>query len=194
MDRIRSAYEMALERLKERREVLQAEIDRMEHITSGKIMAATFLRESNYQLLLEIEKTPPEIRGPVLEGIQETFMNNIFLPVDQSAKDLSKKALEGIALTKKDKQALSEVYGNLEHLYHYYEQSCSQAYEQLKESFSARKGPNARNMDRMSRSRAGADPGKQPAFHEEWSKMQALINSKYEAVLMEQKGKLRLIN
>lgn len=194
MDRIRSAYEMALERLKERREVPQAEIDRMEHITNGKIMAATFLRESNYQLLLEIEKNPHEIRGPVLEGIQETFMNNIFLPVDQAAKDLSKKALEGIAIIKKDKQALSEVYGNLEHLFHYYEQSCSKAYEQLKESFSARMGPNTRNTDRMPRGRAGTDPEKQLAFHEEWSKMQAHINSKYEAVLIEQKGKLRLIN
>lgn len=189
MDRIKSAYEMALERLKQRKEVPQSELDRMEYLPVGKSLGAAFLRDMDYDFKAELEKYPAEMREYILEGAQEAFLSNIFLPADSSAREATRRALEGVALLKKDKQALKEAFGQLEYLFNYYEQSLAQAHQQLKESFNARLGAAQRSMGK--RMQVDAKPEKQAAFREEWAKMLARLNSQYEGILNEQKEKLR---
>ena len=43
LDRIKSAYEMAMERFQQRKEVLPEEMEKMEYISEGKALAAKYL-------------------------------------------------------------------------------------------------------------------------------------------------------
>lgn len=191
MDKIKSAYEMALERIKQRKEVPQSEIDRMEHMPVGKALAANFLREKGYDLLAEFAKYPENIKEYLIEGAQETFLNNISLPADKSTLETNKRAMEGLYQIKKNKRAVGEVFSQLEYLFQYYEQSLAQTYSQFKETFAAK---ISAALEKRIGTRLKIDPEKQPGFREEWMKYLSRLNSQYEGILAEQKEKLRKIS
>ena len=117
MDRIKSAYEMAMERFSKRKEVPRSEIDRMEYEPMGNAAAAAFLKNREYDLKSEIERHPEPYRGYVAGGIQKTLLHNIMLPADQSLKETNRRAMEGLLAVKKNRRALEELFSQLEHLF-----------------------------------------------------------------------------
>ncbi|MFX4260717.1 DUF6657 family protein [Pelotomaculum propionicicum] len=193
MDRIKSAYEMAMERFQQRKEVPPEEIEKMEHIPVGKAMAARYLNEKDFDFLSEMNKYPDKIKGYMAEGALETFLSNIQLPVDRAAFDTTKKALEGITLLKVNKDALREVYGQIEHLFNYYEKTLEQAFGQFKERFSAKMASSMQSIEKKMGAKIKVDPEKQPGFREEWSRVVNSFNAQYNQVLAEQKEKLKKV-
>lgn len=191
MDRIKSAYEMAMERLKERKEVPPDEIEKMEHIPAGKALAAKFLWEREFDFLSEINKYPDKTKGYMMEGAQDTFLNNIQLPVDRATLETTKKALEGIAFTKVNQAALREVSAQLEHLFNYYEKTLEQAFGQFKERFSARMAASMKSLEKKVGGKIKVDPEKQPGFREEWMRAVGSLNAQYNQLLAEQKEILK---
>jgi len=194
LDKIKSAYERALERFNQRKEVPQAEIDRLEYMPVGKAMAAKYLREKDYDLVAEIKKYPDNVKKYIIEGIQETFFNNILPPMDKYTRETNKRAMEGILLLKKDKRAVGEVFGQMEYLFKYYEQAMVQTYSQFKESFAQKIQATLRSMEKMVGGKLKINPEKQPGFREEWMKVLSRLNSQYADILGEQKDKLRKIS
>lgn len=193
MDRIKSAYEKAMERLQQRKEVLPEEIEKMDHITAGKALAAKYLNEKGLDFLSEMNKYPDKIKGYMAEGAQETFLSNIQLPVDRATLETTKKALEGITLLKENKGALREVSGQIEHLFNYYEKTVEQAYGQFKEMFSARIAASMKSLEKKVGAKIKVDPEKQPGFREEWMRTVSNLNAQYNQVLAEQKEKLKKV-
>ena len=193
MDRIKTAYEMALERFKQREEVPQAEMDRMEYEPAGKTIAAFFLREKNYDIMGELSKYPKQFQGYVLVGIEKTLLNNLLLPKDKKTIDENLRAMQGLLLIKKDKGSVKELLGQLEKLFKYYEQVYAQTYSQFKQQFAEQLSPSIKAMEKKTGQKIKADPEKQPGFREEWNKVVGHLNAQYEQVLDEQKEKLRNI-
>lgn len=193
MDKIRSAYEMAMERFKQRKEVPRGEIDRMEHIPIGKAIAAKYLREKDYDIFSEANKYSENMRGYILEGAQETILSNILLPLDKATYETNKKAMEGILQIKKNRQAASEILGQIEHLFRYYESSVEQAYSRFKEMYTAKLSSSLQSLGKRVGAKIKIDPEKQPGFREEWLKAIGSLSVQYEQLLGEQKGKLRNI-
>ena len=190
MGKVKSAYEIALERFKQRGEAPQREIDRMENVPVGKALAAIFLKQKDYNILAEIDKHPENVREYLIEGARETFLNNISLPADSSTLETNKRAMEGLFQIKNDKRGVGEIFSQLEYLFHYYEQSLTQAYSQFKESYAAK---ISAALEQRIGTRMKVDPEKQPGFREEWMKYLSRLNSQYEGLLAEQKEKLRRI-
>jgi len=193
LDRIKSAYEMALERFQQRKEVPQAEMDRMEYEPIGKTAAAIFLREKDYDLTAEAAKYPQQFQGYVLEGIQKTLLSNLLPPLDKETLESNRRAMQGLLLIKTDKDAVKEVLVQLENLFKYYEQALAQAYVQFKQRFTEKLSPSIRSMEKRTGQKVKLDPEKQPGFREEWNKVVGHLNAQYEQVLDEQKEKLRNI-
>lgn len=193
MDRIKSAYEMAMERFKERKEVPPEEIEKMEYIPIGKAFAAKFLWEKDFDFLQEINKHPDKTKSYILDGAQETFLNNIQMPVDRATLDTTKKALEGLFIIKSNKEALKEISGQMEHLFNYYEKTIEQAFGQFKENFSARIAASMKSIEKKVGGKIKVDPEKQPGFREEWMKAVSSLNNQYNNLLTEQKEKLKKI-
>lgn len=194
MDRIKSAYEMALERFQQRGAVPRAEIDRLEYKPVGGAIAAGFLRDQDYDLIKEISKYPAGVKKYIIAGIQETFLHNLLPPKDKSARETNKRVLAGLLLLKEDKAAAQEVFGRLKYLFQYYEQSLVQAYSRFKEEYSARVGPQIRSMEQKTGGKLNIDLERQPGFREEWLKLLSRIDSQYMSLLAEQKEILRQIS
>lgn len=194
MDKIKSAYEMAMERFQQRKEVPRSEIDRLEYMPVGRAIAANYLRDSNYDIFAEMGRHSEDYKKYIIEGAQETFLSNILPPVDKTAWTTNKRVMEGLLLIKEDKQAVGEVYGRLERLFKYYEQALVQTYSQFKDDYSAKIDAAARSMGRTAGGNLKIDPEKQPGFREEWMKLLSRLNEQYAGALGEQKDKLRKIN
>ena len=193
MDRIKSAYEMAMERFKERKEVPAEEIEKMDNIPIGKALAAKFLWGKEFDLLQEINKYPDKIKGFILEGAKETFLSNIQIPVDKTTLESTKKALEGMLLVKENKEALKEISGQLEHLFNYYEKTIEQAFSQFKENFSVKMAASMKSIEKKAGGKIKIDPEKMPGFREEWMRALSSLNDQYNSLLAEQKEKLNKI-
>ncbi len=190
MDRIKSAYEMALERFSKRKEVPRSEIDRMEYESAGSRAAAAFLKERDYDLKAEIDRHPEPYRGYVADGIQKTLLYNIMLPSDRTFKETNRRAMEGILAVKKNKRAVKDLFSQLEHLFNYYEKALAQTYSQFKEHFTERINAQVKLMEKRSGTKLKVNPEIQPGFQEEWMKIRGQLNQHYEKVLKEQKEKL----
>ncbi len=191
MDKIKSAYEMAMERFQQRKQVSPEEMEKAEYIPAGKMLAAKFLNEANFDLLSGINNYPVKIREYIAAGAQETFLSNIQLPGDRATSETIKKALAGIALLKADKRALNEVTGQLEHLFNYYRSATQQAFTQFKEQFAARMTASMKSLEEKAGIKFKIDVEKQPGFREEWTKVINSINTQYNKILAEQREKLR---
>jgi hypothetical protein len=191
LDRIKSAYEMAMERFKGRKEVPPEEIEKMEYATTGKTLAAKFLWEKEFDFLKEINKHPDKIKGHILAGAQEVFLSNIQMPTDEATLATTKKALEGMFIIKSNKEALKEVSGQMEHLFNYYKKTIEQAYSQFKDSFSARIAASMKSIEQKVGNKIKIDPEKQPGFREEWMRAVSSLNDQYNNLLAEQKEKMK---
>ncbi|OPZ73607.1 MAG: hypothetical protein BWY80_00907 [Firmicutes bacterium ADurb.Bin456] len=193
MDRIKSAYEMAMERFSKRKEVPRWEIDRMEYEPAGNRAAAVFLEDREYNLKAEIERHPQSTRGYVADGVEKTLLHNIMLPADQDTWEVNKRAMEGLLAVKKNKKTVEKLFGQLEHLFSYYEQALAQTYSQFKEHFSEKINAQVKLMEKRSGTKLNVNPEIQPGFQEEWLKIRGQLNDHYEKVLKELKGKLHQI-
>jgi hypothetical protein len=193
LDRIKSAYEMAMERFKGRKEVPPEEIEKMEYATIGKTLAAKFLWEKDFDFLKEISKQPDKIKGYILTGAQEVFLSNIQMPVDESTAATTKKALEGVFIIKSNKDALKEISGQVEHLFNYYEKTIEQAFGQFKDSFSAKVSASMKSIEQKVGGKIKFDPEKHPGFREEWLRAVSNLNDQYNNLLTEQKEKIKNI-
>ncbi|WP_192902778.1 DUF6657 family protein [Pelotomaculum propionicicum] len=182
-----------MERFKQRKEVPQSEIERMELIPQGQALAAKFLREKEFDILSEVEKQAGDLRKYIIEGVQETFLNNLQMPGDKDTMEANKKAMEGLLLIKKNKNALKETFGQLEHLFQYYERTMEQAFGQFKERYAAKMSASLKKLEQRTGQKIKADPEKQPGFREEWMRAVSGINNQYEQLLREQKEKIRAL-
>jgi len=193
LDKIRSAFEMAMERYKDRKEVPQSEIDKMEYEPVGRALAAKYLNENNYDILSEIKKYPGQMAAYILNGSQETFLINIQLPVDKSANETNIKAMNGLKVIKIDQQSLKEIYEQLEHLFQYYDRTIEQAYSQFKDNYATKIKSTMKSLEKRAGGKVKIDPEKYPGFREEWMRAISVYNTQYEQILGEHKDKLRKI-
>jgi hypothetical protein len=194
LDRIKSAYEMAMERFKQRKEIPQCEIDRMELVPVGQALAAKYLKEKDFDFLSEAGKHPEDMRNYIIEGAQETFISNILMPADKAALEANKKAMDGLLLIKRNKNGIKEALSQLENLFQYYEKTMEQALGQFKERYAVKMNASLKAMEKRAGKKINVDPEKQPGFREEWMRAVSGINNQYEQLLKEQKDKIRALN
>jgi hypothetical protein len=193
MSKIKTAYEKAMERLSSLN-LDSVNVASIEYTPKGNVAAARFLEEKDFDLLAELQRYGEEVRGYVLEGIEETFLKNIQLPKDGLTQETNKRAMEGLLLVKKNKGALRQVFSELEYLFTYYTQALDHTYDNLKESFSARLAPTQKALEQQLGAKLKVNVERHPAFLEEWTRFQQQLDTQYEAVLNEQKEKIRRIN
>ncbi|MFZ5650697.1 MAG: hypothetical protein ACOY4I_07580 [Bacillota bacterium] len=186
--KIKSALEKALERAASFKEVSGEEIDRMEYMPRGRTIAASFMFNKSFDLKEALDQVAAETREYVLEGMQEVFLLNIALSVDETADEATRRAMEGIMLIKRDKSQATRILGELDQLMGYYRQALEQTRERFKQELemrgkmSRRQGARGREQDRMME------------FREEWASVVRQLNERFEAGLAEIKERIRSIS
>jgi len=192
---IKSALEIAMEKVEKLGEVTEEERLKWKYLPEGEKLAAKYLKQ-NLNLLTELGKYEEKARKYVIEGAQEILIRNIDLPRNEAARRNNKKAMDGLKILKNDKLGVENVYSRIRRIFEHYaeqgEQQRKQTYESLKAEVEAR-------IQQAMRQQLGPFAGvkidveSHPQFQEEWRRVLAQLDSQYIKLLDEYKQELAAI-
>ena len=195
MGDIKSAREIAMEKIGKLGEVTDEERLKWKYVPEGEKLAARYLKQ-DCNLVVELGQHQENVRKYIIEGAEDILIRNIDLPKNDLAKRNNRRAMEGLKSLKSDKVAVENVYSKLRQVFKHYmeqgEQQRKQAYETLKTEFEAKV---RQAMQQQLGLIAGVkmDVEKQPQFQEEWRQMQTQLDSQYYKLLDDYKQELSAI-
>ena len=192
-DRIKSAWEKALERAQQMPEVPEEELRRAEYLPRGRMVAARYLKEKDYDLAAGVAAQDSALRPYLAEGARDTLLLNIALPRDDDPGEQNRRAMNGLVALSGNRAALAQALGELEYLFDYYGKARSSTYQRLKDSFGKRLARARQKVEARMGPGVVADVERQPAFQEEWSRLQAQLAAQFEDKLGEIKEAIRAI-
>ena len=192
MGDIKSAREIAMEKVEKLEGATEEERLRWKYAPEGEKLAARYLKEK-HNLLAELANYEEKAKQYVIDGASEILIRNINLPKDDASRKNNKRAMDGLKILKRDKASVENVYSKIRRIFNHYveegEQQRRQAYEKLKIEFEARM-QQAVQQQLGSMVRMKIDVEKQPQFHEEWHKILAQLDSQYLKLLDEYRQEL----
>jgi len=192
MGDIKSALELAMEKVEKLGEATDEERLEWKYVPEGERLAARYLKQ-DCNLVVELSQYEEKVRSYIIEGAGDILIRNINLPKDNSAKRNNRRVMDGIKVLKNDKASVENVYSKIRRIFNHYveqgEQQRKQAYESLKTEFEA----NVRqSIQQQLGSLTGIkiDVERQPQFREEWRKIQIQLDSQYLKLLDDCKREL----
>ena len=193
MGDIKSAREIAEEKLARIGEVTEEERLRWKYLPEGERLGGKYIEE-NVKLVAELERYEANERKYVVEGVGNILTRNINLPRDDSTKSNNRRAMDGLKALKSDKVGVENVFSKMRRVFSHYEQEGEQqrrqAYQTLKADFEAKvQQAIAQQLGQVTGFKV--DVEKQPQFQEEWRRVQAQLESQYIRLLDEYKQELK---
>jgi hypothetical protein len=192
---IKSAREIAMEKVALLGEVTEEERLRWKYVPDGEKLAARYLKQ-NINLVTELGGYDEKVVGYVKEGASEILIRNINLPRNDAARKNNKKSMDGLKTLKQDKIGVENIFSRIRNIFNHYteqgEQQRRQAYQQLKAEFSARVR-QALQQQLGTTMGLNIDIERQPQFQEEWRKLLVQLDSQYINLLNEYKQELSAI-
>jgi hypothetical protein len=193
---IKTAAEIAKEKLAKIGEPTEEERFKWKYGPEGEKLAALYLKE-DINLANEVKKYEDKARKFIAAGVNDILIRNIGLPRTEAARKTNKKAMDGIKILKNDKTAVENIFGRMRHVLDHYVQEGAkqkkQAYESLKVEFEQKLQAAIRKQTGTN-ARMKIDVEKQPQFQEEWQRMQAQMETQYANLLDDYKKELAAIN
>ncbi len=195
MDDIKSASELAMEKVAKLGEATDEERLRWRYLPEGEKLAQRYLNgDSN--LAAELAGYEEKAKKYLLNGIHGVMLGNIGLPRSGLAQRNNKRAMDGLKLIKKDKIAVENVFSKMRQLFNHYvdygEQQGKQAYEQLKAEFEARL--QQATQEQLGSPMVGINVENHPQFQDEWRRLLAQMELQYISHLDEYKKELEGID
>ncbi len=193
---IKSAREIAMEKLAKLEDATEEERLKWKFVPQGEELAARYLKQDS-NLIAELSKYQEKERRYVVEGAAAILARHINLPASDLARKNNKRAMEGLKLLKNDKAGVENVYTRIRQIFNHYlqqgEQQRKQAYESLKAQFES-KVQQAVQQQLGPAMMMKVDVERHPQFQEEWRKVQHQLDSQYLQHLNEYKRQLLTID
>ena len=196
MGEIRSAADIAREKIAKLGDVTEAERLKWKYAPEGEKLAARYLKE-DCNLAAEIAKFDDKARKIVAGGVNDILLRNIGLPRNDALRRATKRAMEGLKAIKNDKVAVENAFSKIRNILDHYTgqgaEQKKQAYESLKAEFEEKVQQALRQKTGVN-TKINIDIEKQPQFIEEWQRLQARLEAQYLTLLDEYKQELAAIN
>ena len=196
MSEIKSAREIALEKIAKLSQATEEERLRWKYVPEGEKLAVEYLSEG-LDLVAQLARYEEKAKKHVINGAETVLLINISLPKNDPAKSKNKRAMDALMSLKNDKAAVMKVYNKIRHVFNNYtkqgEQHRKQAYESLKAEFQTR-------LKQAVEQQIGSAEGLEisveslPQFQEEWQRTLVQLDSQYIGLLDEYKQELNSIN
>ena len=194
---IKSAYEIAMEKLKDVESATAEERLKWKFVPKGEELAGKYMKD-DVNLTTELSKYNDEERKYVVQGVSAILIRNIDLPKNDAIKKNNRKAMDGIKLIKKDKVGVENVFSKIRYIFnHYAEQGEAQkkeAYEQVKAQFAMKLQQALQQQMGANARMNNIDVERHPQFQEEWRKMLIRLDAQYIQHLTEYKHDLLALN
>ena len=192
MGDIKSAHEIAMEKVEKIGTATDEERLRWQYVPEGEKLAIRYLKQ-DCNLVAELGKSEEKARRYIIEGAGDVLIRNINLPSSDLAKRNNKRAMDGLKTLRRNKVDVENVYSKIRGIFNHYieqgEQQRKQAYESLKTEFEA-KMQEALQQQLGSLMGIRIDVERQPQFQEEWRQLQTQLDSQYLRLLEEYKQEL----
>ena len=189
---IKSALEIAMEKIEKLGDATEEERLKWKYLPEGERLAAKYLKE-DCNLVAELSQHQEGVRKYVTEGAAGILARNINLPRNEVVKKTNKKMMDGLKVLKKDKVGVENVYSRIRHLFNHYstqgEQQRKQAHEALKADFET-KLQQAAQKQLGSSANMKIDVERQPQFQQELRKVMRQLETSYVSLLEEYKREL----
>ncbi len=196
MDDIKSAREIALEKVEKIGEATPEERLKWKFVPKGEELAIRYLK-GDINLASEVGKFDETARPYIVQGVSSVMVRNLGLPRTEAARRVNKLVMDGLKAVKKDKVGVENVYSRLRYLFKHYaeqgEQQRVQAYESLKADFTAKLQQAMQQQMGTSGMLPKINVETQPQFQQEWRRVMAQIDSQYSKFLDECKQQLLTI-
>lgn len=181
MGEIKSAFEIAMEKVNQMEEPTEEEKLQWKYVPAGEKLAGRYLKEK-VNLLAELNNYNEEVRKYIINGAAGILARNIGLPVNDYIKQNNKKAMDGLKTIKSDKVAVENLFSKIRYIFNHYEEQGEQQKKQAYESLKADLGEKIQQALQQQMSPmmgAKIDVEKQPQFQQEWRKIQQQIDDQY---------------
>jgi hypothetical protein len=192
MGEIKSAREIAMEKIEKIGEATEEERLEWKYLPEGEKLAARYLKQGA-DLSTEMSKYDKKAARYIIKGASNIFIKNINIPKDDAGKKTSKLAMDGIKAVKTDKARVEAVLNQIRHIFNHYseqgDKQIKQAYAGLKADFQA-KVEQALRQQGANMAGIRIDVEKQPQFQEEWRKLKIQLEGQYNQVLADYKKEL----
>ena len=191
-EEIKSALEIAKEKIEKLGEVTEEERRKWKYVPEGEKLAARYIKQ-DVNLIVELGQYEEDAKKHVIEGATDIFIRNVNLPKNDLTRRANKRAMDGLKILKTDKVAVENIYSRMRRIFDHYieqgEQQRKQAYESLKTEFEAKIQQAMRQqVDSIVGNKI--DIESQPQFQGEWRKLQAQLDLQYVKLLDEYKQEL----
>ncbi len=193
---IKSAREIAMEKVEKLGEATPEERLSWKYRPEGEQLAARYLKDDE-NLVAAISRYEEQVKRYVKAGAAEVLIRTITMPKNDVVKNANRKAMEGLRLLKNDKAQLENVFSRIRQLFTHYadqgEKQKKQALQSLRMDFEARIRPEVEKQ-LGSLSGANIDVEKLPQFQQEWRKVLNQLDSQYLVLLKDYKEGLTALN
>ncbi len=194
MSEMKSAWEKAMEKVEKLGKLTEDEIKRFECVPVGNKLASRYLQEADFNLDAELTRYKGTgLRKYIAQGAQEIFLHNISLPQNERDKQVTKRAMTGLRITKENKNQLETILDRIANLLNYYEQARQQTYSQFKKGFETKLQENNQTLQKQPGNTVPIEVQLQAQFQAEWHKLNSQLNAQYEKVLEEHKQQIQKI-
>jgi hypothetical protein len=193
MGDIKSAREIAMEKIEKLGELTEKERLEWKYVPEGEKLAARYLKQ-DAQILPELGKYDKTGAPYVVKGLASVLVKNINLPANEGAQRTNKLAMDGIKAIKTDKARVEAILNQMRQVFTHYtgqgEQQRKQAYTALKADFQSKVEQALKQQMGGNMSGVRIDIEKQPQFQDEWRKLKGQLDGQYIQVLGELKQQL----
>ncbi len=197
MSQIKSAAEIAREKLEKIGEPTEEERLKWKYGPEGEKLAAKYLKQ-DYNLVNEVGKYDDKARKVVVASVNDILQRNISLPRNEAARKTNNRSMDGLKALKNNKAAAENVFSKIRKVLDHYVQEGAkqkqQAYASLKAEFEAKIQQAIKQQAGVSSARMNIDVESQPQFLEEWQRLQSQMEAQYITVLDEYKQELAAID
>ena len=194
-DEIKSAREIAREKIDGLGEVTEEERLRWKYVPEGEMLANKYLNKG-CDLTEEFKRYEEKAGVYIKEGVESVLLASIGLPQNEQSESRNKRAMDGLKIIKVDKAAVEDVLDNIRNIFDHYtgqgKQQREQTYESLKAEFKVKL---QQAVEQQLGSVAGLEINVEnlPQFQEEWRRTSAQMEMQYISLLEEYKKKLKAI-
>ena len=197
MGQIKSAAEIAREKLEKIGEPTEEERLKWKYAPEGEKLATRYLNQ-DCNLVNEVGKYDDKARKVVVASVSDILQRNISLPRNEAARKTTNRSMDGLKALKNDKVAVENVFSKIRKVLDHYVQEGAQqkqqAYASLKAEFEAKIQQAIKQQTGVSNARMNIDVESQPQFLEEWQRLQSQMEAQYITVLDEYKRELAAID
>ena len=196
MDKMKNAFERAMERVTSLGDATSEDKLRFSWEPKGRKKASEFLNGQG-NLSEFLETCDEEITSLVIEGIKHVLLNNIVLPEDEAQMKRITRAIEGFEQIIPNNPSLKEILERINYivssLLSYRQDKLKEVYEQFKTRFESTVRQTLQQQGNIQPDMP-LNVEAMPQFAQEWNKVRVQFEAQYQATLDEQKKLLQDLN